>query len=246
MKGAFMIRLKATPENIAKLKKCHPNVVINEIVASVPGTLGEYMIDRLDENIAKQFGTLITPPVTSASQLKPLSQSTQDSTQEKPNAAISLWQGLVSFEEMMRTNMQTLFDQYKDEVQPLLEKYKAEMQPLLDQYKEELVRKMQDFSALFEKNKQDFQQQVQHALNKWTTETQHIQAQIATLKQTVQEIESILEEGKRLSNQGITSETNMLKTCQKAIQDHLQFIEKTFEIPNQTPDHAFVIASKNK
>ena len=89
-----MIRLKAIPENIAKLKKCHPNVVVNEIIASVPGTLGEYMIDRLDENIAKQFGTLITPPVTSASQLKPLSQSAQESTQEKPNAAISLWQGL--------------------------------------------------------------------------------------------------------------------------------------------------------
>lgn len=241
-----MIRLKAIPENIAKLKKCHPNVVVNEIIASVPGTLGEYMIDRLDENIAKQFGTLITPPVTSASQLKPLSQSEQESTQEKPNAAISLWQGLVSFEEMMRTNMQTLFNQYKDEVQPLLEKYKAEMQPLLDQYKEELVRKMQDFSALFEKNKQDFQQQVQHALNKWTAETQIIRDQIVALEQTVQTIVSTLEERKRLGDQGIISETNMLKTCHKTIQDHLQFIEKTFGIPNQTSDHTFVIASKNK
>ena len=241
-----MIRLKAIPENIAKLKKCHPNVGVNEIVASVPGTLGEYMIDRLDENIAKQFGTLITPPVTSASQLKPLSQSTQDSTQEKPNAAISLWQGLVSFEEMIQANMQTLLDQYKVEMQPLLEKYKSDMQPLLEQYKEEFLRKMQEFSALFEKNKQDFQQQVQSALNMWRAETQSIQNQIATLKQTVQDIESTLEERKRLGEQGIISETTMLKTCQKTIQDHLQFIEKTFGIPNQTPDHAFVIASKNK
>lgn len=216
-----MLRIKATPENIGKLKKAYSQVVINNVGSD------EYIVSNLDDSIIKQWGTVLTNQAITVHPVKIKSETSEpqvsppisEQPQAMPAPVNSLYSALAQFQDELLTRARL-------ELQPALDAMKQTISQQIAELQNLVTAAKQDMSTLSFELKKNIGQNKQEIDTLLINTRQTIEAKIANINELAVAAQKEIAQAKSDSISNITEQTHHLQTQINTIYDKLQSQEQ--------------------
>ena len=212
-----MLRIKATSENIGKLKKAYPQVVINNAGSD------EYIVSNLDDTIVRQWGTVVGGPATnnttssiipinpvrikgeSSEPQPPQPQSNVEQPPAMPAPVENLFGALSCFQDYLlaqaRQELQTALDATKQTISQQI----AELQNMVTVAKKDMISLSVDLKNNIDHNRREIDGLLVNT-------RQTIEAKIANINELAVAAQKEIAQAKSDSIANITEQTQNLQT----------------------------------